>query len=188
MTSSPRDIGLQTYQLVLYRTPVHPEFFKIGGRQHMEQPKYDFEAWIHPGGHTFRFEFDGATLTEVVVPDAAELPERGVLSTIPCVGEKDFEEVFSDRITYVTSIQTETLSNHLYMGCYAEMLEHGEQSDGLVLDAPLAPGEKGLPSLSLIEFQRYSDQIHVQSYHLAGEGGHVLRTQSILQAGTHPMD
>jgi hypothetical protein len=165
--------------------PVHPEFFKIGGRRRMEQPNYEFEAWIHPGGHTFRFEFDGATVTEVVVPEGHTLPDRGMLSTIACIGEKDVEEVFSDRITYVTSIQTESLSDHLYLGSYREMLEHADRTDGLLLDIP---AKGGLPSLSLIEFQRYADQIHTQSYHLVGDGGLVLRTQSILQAGTKPVD
>jgi len=185
MTTSPKDTGLHAYQLLLYRMPVHPEFFQIGGRRRMEQSNYEFEAWIHASGHTFRFEYDGATVTEVVVPEGHQLPDRGVLSTIACVGEKDFEEVFSDRISYVTSIQTETLSDHLYLGSYREMLEHADQTDGLLMDIP---AEEGLPSLSLIEFQRYADQIHTQSYHLCGESGLVLRTQSILQAGTHPLD
>jgi hypothetical protein len=186
MTTSPRDTSLRTYQLLLYRSPVHPEFFQIGGRINMETGTYEVEAWVHPGGHTVRFEFEGATITEVVVPDTHTLPERGVLTTIPCVGEKDFDEVYADRISYVTSIQTETLSDHLYMSSYQEMLEHGQQQS----DCLMMPGikEGRLPSLSVIELQRYADQVHMQSYHFLGDTGLVLRTQSIMQAGTHPME
>ncbi|MCH2138808.1 MAG: hypothetical protein MK074_07130 [Phycisphaerales bacterium] len=186
MTTPQRDTGLQSYQMLLYRTPVHPEFFKIGGRHHVQLANYEFEAWVHPGGHTVRFEYDGATVTEVVVPEAMELPDRGVLTTIPCVGEKDFEEVYSERISFVTSIQTETLSEHLYMGSYREMLEHGGSEDCLVVRGE--DPTTGLPDLSVLELQRYADQIHVQSYHFIGDGAMVLRTQSILQAGTHPME
>ena len=186
MTTSPRDIGIQTHQLLLYRNPVHPEFFKIGGRIHMETATYEVEAWVHPGGHTVRFEFEGATVTEIVSPELQTLPERGVLTTIPCIGDKDFDEVYSDRISYVTSIQTENLSDHLYMSSYQEMLEHGQQQP----DCLMMPGadNTGLPSLSVIELQRYADQVHIQSYHFCGKSGFVLRTQSILQAGTHPME
>lgn len=186
MAYSQRDIGVQTYQMLLYRTPVHPEFFKIGGRSHEQLANYEFEAWIHPGGHTVRFEHDGATVTEIVVPTSSVLPDRGILTTIPCVGEKDFDEIYSDRISFVTSIQTESLSEHLYMGSYREMLEHGQGSECLMVYDEDKP--TGLPDLSLVELQRYADQVHVQSYHFVGDGGFVLRTQSIMQAGTHPME
>ena len=185
MSMTPKDTSLHAYQMLLYRTPVHPEFFQIGGRAHMQQANYECEAWIHPGGHTVRFEHDGATITEVVVPEGATVPERGVLNTIPCVGEKDFEDVYSDRISFVTSIQTEALSEHLYMGSWREMLEHGQQSECLMVKGDPTDG---LPNLSVLEMQRYADQIHIQSYHFMGDGGFVLRTQSILQAGTHPME
>jgi hypothetical protein len=72
------------------------------------------------------------------------------------------------------------------MGSYREMLEHGQGSECLMVYDEDKP--TGLPDLSLVELQRYADQVHVQSYHFVGDGGFVLRTQSIMQAGTHPME
>ena len=43
--------------------------------------------------------------------------------------------------------------------------------------------EAAQPNLSLVEIQRYTDQVHVQGYHLRSDCGLVLRTQSIFQAG-----
>ena len=40
---------------------------------------------------------------------------------------------------------------------------------------------EGTPSLSLIDMQNYKKEYHVQSYHLLGTSGLVLRTQSIFE-------
>ena len=131
--ATPQPItALQPYGMLLYRGPVHPEFFKIAGRKQSSHADFDFEAWIFPGGHVLRFEHATTTLCEVVTDKATELPERGLVTTLPCNGERDFEEIFGDRITFVTSIQTETLSEHLYLGTYQEMLEHGKDPAHLV--------------------------------------------------------
>ncbi len=180
MTAQPPVAGLLSYSMMLYRGPVHPEFFQIAGRRQSSHPDFDFEAWVFPGGHVLRFEHATTTLSEIVTDDPNELPERGLVTTLPCSGERDFEEVFGERISFVTSIQTENLSDHLYLGTYQEMLEHGEDPSCLMTKWK---DPSGHPSLSLIEFQRYSDQIHVQTYHLRGESLMVLRTQSIFQAG-----
>ena len=184
--ATPQPItALQPYGMLLSRGPVHPEFFKIAGRKQSSHADFDFEAWIFPGGHVLRFEHATTTLCEVVTDKATELPERGLVTTLPCNGERDFEEIFGDRITFVTSIQTETLSEHLYLGTYQEMLDHGKDPAHLVTTWKETAEH---PSLSLIEFQRYHDQVHVQTYHLRGDSLSVLRTQSILQAGVEEVE
>ena len=39
----------------------------------------------------------------------------------------------------------------------------------------------GKPSLSLLEMQRFAEEVHVQSYHLRSDCGLVLRTQTIFR-------
>jgi hypothetical protein len=178
MTLSSKTSRLQAYNLALYRSALHPEFFQIDGRARIMHGEYEFEAWISRGGHAVRFEHHGLCLSEVVGEDTESLPERGHVTTLPCAGEKDHEAEFADRVVYMTSMQTETLTDHLYLSTYNEMLEHGRNSDCLLsvwLD------EVGKPNLSLIDLQRYSDEVHVQSYHLRSDCGLVLRTQSIFQ-------
>jgi hypothetical protein len=41
--------------------------------------------------------------------------------------------------------------------------------------------ELGRHNLSLIDTQRYSDEVHVQAYHCRSDCSLVLRTQSIFQ-------
>jgi hypothetical protein len=81
-------------------------------------------------------------------------------------------------ITYMTSIQTETLSDHLYISTYNELLEHGRMCEGLM---SLWTDELGRNNLSLIDMQRFSQEVHVQAYHCRSDCSLVLRTQSIFQ-------
>ena len=171
--------SLQAYHTLLYRVPLHPEFFRIEAREKSSHTNYGFESWLFKGGHAFRFELDDLSVTEIVTPEPGIIPERGLVTSLPCAGEKDHESEIADRVTYVTSIQTETLSDHLYQGTYREMLEHGRMSEGLLK----VWEEGGPPNLSLIEHQRYADEVHIQGYHLRSDCLMVLRTQSIFQIG-----
>ncbi|MCZ6835304.1 MAG: hypothetical protein O7G85_05965 [Planctomycetota bacterium] len=181
MSFSSKVSSLQAYNILLFRSVLHPEFFEIEGRRCIQHGEYEFESWIYKGGHVARFEHSGLCITEVVTDDMSQLPERGLVTNLPCAGEKEHEEEFSDRINYMASIQTETLTDHLFLGTYNELLEHGRNSNALMTiwgDQP----EK--PNLSLFDMQRYSDEVHMQGYHLRSDCGLVLRTQSIFQVAT----
>ena len=164
--------------MLLYRNALHPEFFGIEGRRRIEHGEYEFEGWIFRGGHALRFQLDGLCLTEIVIDQTENLPDRGLATSIACAGEKDHDATFGDRLVYMTSIQTELLIDHLYLDTYAEMLEHGRECEGLM---SMWSDESGKPNLSLLDMQRFSDQVHVQSYHLRSDCDLVLRTQSIFQ-------
>ncbi|MFM9144306.1 MAG: hypothetical protein ACKORL_02790 [Phycisphaerales bacterium] len=166
------------YAMLLYRRAVHPEFFGIEARRKVQHADPELETWIFRGGHCIRFQGAGATFCEVVVDNPTTLPDRGLAGTLPCAGEHDHEEKITDQITYMTTIQSESLSDHLYLGTYKEMLQHGRDSDSLMV-AWTDPG--GKPNLSLIDLQRYRGELHVQGYHLRSAAGLVLRTQSMVQ-------
>ncbi|MCA9289559.1 MAG: hypothetical protein KDA25_00425 [Phycisphaerales bacterium] len=178
MSFASKTSSLQAYHLSVYRAALHPEFFQIDGRRKIEHGGYDFESWIYRGGHVVRFQYEGLCVTEVVSESMDSLPDRGLVTSLPCAGEKDHEGEFADRIAYVTTMQTETLSDHLYLGTYNEMLEHGRMGDCLM--SVWTDGHPN-PNLSLVDMQRYSDEVHVQGYHLRSDCGLVLRTQSIFQ-------
>ncbi len=179
MSFQPKVTSLQAYNMLLYRNALHPEFFGIEGRQRIEHGEYDFEAWIFRGGHALRFQIEGVCLTEIVSDECDMLPERGLVATFPCAGEKDHDARFGDRLTYVTSMQTEVLTDHLYLGTYNEMLEHGRDTDGLL--SVWTETAAGKPNLSLVDTQRFADSVHVQSYHFRSDCGLVLRTQTIFE-------
>ena len=178
MSVQPKATSLQAYNMLLYRNALHPEFFGIEGRRRIEHGDYEFEAWIFRGGHALRFQHDGLCLSEIVTDDVEQMPERGLIATFPCAGEKDHDTTFGEQLVYMTSMQTEILTDHLYLGTYNEMLEHGRRFEGLMSLWTEVPGK---PNLSLVDTQRFADQVHIQSYHLRARCSLVLRTQTIFQ-------
>lgn len=178
MTLPSRTTSLQSYNMHLFRSAIHPEFFPISGRRRLQHGEYEFETWVFRGGHVFRFEFDSVCVTEVVTDQLEKLPERGFITLLPCAGERDHDEQIGDHVSFMTSIQTETLSDHLYQSTYNELVEHGKICEGL---STVWTDELGRNNLSLIDLQRYSDQVHVQAYHCRSDCSLVLRTQSIFQ-------
>lgn len=181
MSFTSKTSSLQAYHMLVYRGPLHPEFFKIENRRKLEHADYELESWIFHGGHVVRFHYDGQCITEVVSEHIQNLPEKNLETTIQCAGEKDHECEFSEELEYVTSMQTETLPEHLYLGTYNEMLEHGRTCDGLMT---VWSDEHGKPNLSLLDVQRYNDEVHLQAYHLRSDCTMVLRTQTIFQVKT----
>ncbi len=178
MSLSSKTSSLQAYNLALFRGALHPEFFQIEGRARIVHGDYEFEAWIFRGGHAIRFEHHGLCICEVVSEGLDTLPERGLVTALPCAGEKDHEAEFADRVVYLTSMQTETLTDHLYLSTYNEMLEHGRMGDCLM---SVWTDELGKPNMSLLDVQRYGEEVHVQTYHIRSDCGLILRTQSVFQ-------
>ena len=169
---------VQAYTTLVYRKALHPEFFGIQGRSRIEHEDFEFEAWIFDGGHALRFQHENSCVCEVVTDQFESLPERGLETNMNCAGERDFEESFGEDIQYMTAMQTETLSDHLYLSTYREMLEHANESKSLMFvsleDAPR-------PSMSVIDVQRFRNEVHVQGFHLRGAANYILRTQSMFK-------
>ena len=151
MTTQAKATTLQAYNMLLYRNALHPEFFGIEGRRRIEHGDYEFEAWIFPGGHALRFQHEDVCVSEIVTDQLEHLPDNGVITTLPCAGERDHDATFGERLVYATSIQTELLPDHLYLGTYEEMVEHGRDLDRLMSEWT---DQAGTPNLSLVDMQR----------------------------------
>jgi hypothetical protein len=179
--AASKSSSLQNYHMLAFRKALHPEFFGIEGRQRVQHGDYETEAWIFRGGHSLRFQLNGFCMSEIVVEHIDQIPDRGLIAALPCAGERDFEEKVAENLVYMTTMQTETLSDHLYLGTYKEMLQHSRENDSLFAAWTDAAGK---PNLSLIDVQHFRTEVHVQGYHLRSDCGLVLRTQSMLQIVT----
>ncbi len=178
MSVTSKTSSLQAYNMAVYRNALHPEFFGIDSRRRITHGDYEFEAWTFEGGHVLRFEYCGVCISELVTDQPDRLPERGLVTALPCAGERDHEAEFADRVLYMTSMQTETLSDHLYLGTYNELLEHGQGGDALMVQWN---DDLERPNLTVVDMQRFNKEVHVQGYHLRSDCMLVLRTQSIFQ-------
>lgn len=181
MSISHKSSNIQVFRLMLYRRAIHPELFGLQGRRTHRQDEYEVESWITAAGHVVRFQVEGKCLTEVVLDDCDHLPELGLVYALPCLGEKDYDlESDEGELGYVTTVQTETLSDNLYMATYREMRDFAHETHALFHE--WKDSENG-QSLSVLDAQKYKSEYHIQSYHLMGNSGLVLRTQSIFEVG-----
>lgn len=168
--------SLQSYQVVLYDRALHPELFRLNGRRQYRQGGWSAEAWIMRGAHLLRFEHGLMCATELVT-DQETLPSSNVVAAFLCAGERDFDHSFGKSgVSYITTVQTESLSENLYMSTLEEMREHARQEECLWLG-----WDDGGPCLSVLDVQQMSREIHMQGYHLQANGGLVVRTQSIFE-------
>lgn len=169
---------LQTYQVVVYDRALHPELFELKGRCVIQHDGYELESWITPGGHVLRFEADTGCVSELLTSQVGGLPDKGVVEAFPCAGERDFEHSFAPcKINYLTTVQTEQLSENLYLSTLEELTEHARDVEAVSHHWRDDTGE----CLSMLDIQRFSSEIHAQSYHLIAQGGLVLRTQTIFE-------
>ena len=177
-TGVTRASSLQNYHMLAFRKALHPEFFAIEGRRRVQHGDYETEAWIFKGGHSLRFTLNGFCMSEIVFEQIDQIPDRGLITALPCAGERDFEEKVAENLVYMTTMQTETLSDHLYLGTYKEMMQHARENDSLFA---AWTDNAGKPNLSLIDVQHFRSEVHIQGYQLRSDCGLVLRTQSMIQ-------
>jgi hypothetical protein len=169
---------LASPQLFLYRRALHPELFALKQRRTIPHTGYEFETWLMQGGHMLRFQIKGFCASELLTAQDTGLPTSGAVATFPCVGEKDYDHPFPEaRVSYGTSMQTETLSENLYNATYNELIDLAKETDALLHIWSEADG----PALSMVELQRYPREIHAHAYHMSPSSGLVLRTQSIFE-------
>jgi hypothetical protein len=178
-TQAKAQVSVGVHNLVLYRRALHPELLPVKARRALSHGYYELEAWLMPSGHAVRFQHRGLILTELVTDREGGLPTTGVVTTFPCQGEKDHEHAFKDSgVNYITSMQTENLSENLYRATYQEMQALAEEVDGLLVQWT---GPDGGRNLSMLDIQRASKECHCQSFHLIAATGLVLRTQTIFE-------
>ena len=181
MTVSHKSSSTKSCRLMVYKRALHPELFKLEGRNLQRHGDYEGEMWICRAGHVVRFQTEGHVMTEAVVEDGDHLPEHGLISALPCLGEKEYEHPRDAQhpIGFVPTIQTEFLTENLYMATYREMMDFATENNSLF---HTWADNEGANCLSLLDVQTFKCELHVQSYHLSGIGGLVLRTQSIFEA------
>jgi hypothetical protein len=174
-----RPAAASVFHLYLYRRPLHPGLFNIKGRRPMAHNAYELEAWILPGGHLMRFKHGTFCCCELLVDHADHLPVDGAVTGLPCTGEQDFEHAFgAERVKYITSLQTETLSDSIYKGTYQEIMDLARENDAL---SHTWTDEQGRRNASVLDVQKLGREVHAQAFHLIAASGLVIRTQTIFE-------
>jgi hypothetical protein len=166
--------------LLLYQRPLHPELFKILGNEKVVRRAYEADIWLVEGGHVVSFSTGKQTLAEVIVANnEPALTDRNLLQTIPCRGEK-YHETTVGNIRYMISTQEEQLSQTLYDATRHEITTYASKRELMTADSPAnSDGTGGF--LSVLDIERRSHELLVQSFHLFDESQMVIKTQGIIE-------
>jgi hypothetical protein len=175
-TKQRRSGGLM---LLLYQKALHPELFKILASEQVSRRAYEADIWLVEGGHVIMFTAGKNTLTEVIVTNNAPLTDRGLLQSIPCRGEKYHEMTAGGNIRYMISTQEEQLTQTLYDATKHEIASYASKRELMTAETPATQEVGG--SLSVLDIERRSHELLVQSFHLFDETQMVIKTQAIVE-------
>lgn len=178
MSVGHKSSASQMFRMMIYGRALHPELFELQARRLDRHGDYEVESWITTSGHHVRFHCAGEVLTEVVIDRGDHLPETGLIHALPCLGEKDYEMEPQGGLGYVSTIQTEQLTDNLYTATFREMQDFANETSSISREWT---DDEGVTCLSVLDTQKYKHEFHLQSYHLLGSSGTVLRTQSIFE-------
>ena len=166
--------------LLMYQRPLHPELFQIMQSEKVARRAYEADIWIIEGGHVVNFVAGKNTLTEVIITGSEQMPDRNLLQTIPCRGEKYHEMTSGTNIRYMVSTQEELLTQTLYEATRHEIATYAARRELLTSEIPATSSERG-GSLSVLDIERRSHELLVQSFHLLDENLMVMKTQTIFE-------
>jgi hypothetical protein len=165
--------------LLLYQRTLHPEFFKIIATEQVSRRAYDADIWLVEGGHVISLTAGKNTLTEVIISNHDALNDRNLLQTIPCRGERYHEMTAGENIKYMISTQEEQLTQTLYDATRHEIATYAAKRELMSGETPATP-ETGA-TLSVLDIERRSHELLVQSFHLFDEHQLVIKTQAIIE-------
>jgi hypothetical protein len=165
--------------LLLYQRTLHPELFKILASEKVDRRAYEADIWLVEGGHVISFTAGKHTLTEVILTTNEPMTDRGLLQTIPCRGEKYHELTTPGNIKYMISTQEEQLTQTLYDATKHEITSYAAKRELMSAETP-AVGDVGA-SLSVLDIERRSHELLVQSFHLFDDNQMVIKTQAIIE-------
>lgn len=165
--------------LLLYQRQPHPEFFKILATEQVSRRGYEADIWLVEGGHVITFTAGKNVLAEVIMTRNDPLSDRGLIQTIPCRGEKYHEEKYGETIKYMISTQEEQLTSTLYDATKREISVYAQKRELMVAESP--GDAENSASLSVLDIERRSHELLVQSFHLFDENLMVIKTQSIIE-------
>lgn len=165
--------------LLLYQRTLHPELFKILASEQVSRRAYEADIWLVEGGHVITFTAGKTTLSEVIATNHDPLVERNLLQSIPCRGEKNHEMNVGGNLRYMISTQEEQLTQTLYDATRQEINAYAAKRE--LMSAESAPTADGGGFLSVLDIERRSHELLVQSFHFFDESLMVIKTQAIIE-------
>ncbi len=165
--------------LQLYQRTLHPELFKVYGTERVSRRAYDADIWLVEGGHVVTFAATKTSLVEVIVTGNEQLPDRNLIQSLQCRGERYHETTVGGNVRYMISTQEEQLTQTLYDATRHEIVTYAAKRELMTAEVPATANGGGF--LGVLDIERRSHELLVQSFHLFDENQMVIKTQGIIE-------
>ena len=174
-TKSRKQAGLM---LMLYNRPLHPELFRTHRSETADRRVYSADIHLVDGGHVVEFTAGDNHLTEVIVSGPENMPERGLIESVLCRGERTHDARPHPNMKYDLATQEEQLPATLYEATRREIKEYAQKRELMWIEVP--PSDTRSGALSALDIERRANQLLVQSFHLFDDSMMVIKTQGII--------
>jgi hypothetical protein len=175
-TKQRRSGGLS---LLLFQRALHPELFKILGSEQVVRRAYEADIWLVEGGHVVTFTAGKTSLVEVIVTGNEQLPDRNLIQSLQCRGERYHETTIGGNLRYMISTQEEQLTQTLYDATRHEISTYAAKRELMSAEGQFPADGGGY--LSVLDIECRSHELLVQSFHLFDESQLVIKTQAIFE-------
>lgn len=179
LESSPQPPELNGMKLYVYRRALHPELFGIFLDHELTASRYQADLWVIGLGHLVCFHTGQSTVTELVSSHGDLMPEAGLVEQFGLNKARERRFCIDEQIHYLTSTQSERMSEPVFDHFCEEMIAFGQQRGLLVQFEQWAGDEQPVP-FSLIDYEHRSADLHVFAYHAFPSQKLVLKTQSVF--------
>jgi hypothetical protein len=163
----------------LYDRPIHPELFDIYHDHHIVKNGYEAQIWVTGCTHVIGFYRDRSSLVEVTADAEKILPQRGRLLELPFRGERDHERKRAEDISYMMSLQVESMSPAVYSRTHHDLARIGAQR-GLFVPFPMWMSHSLTP-FTFIDYEARPNGLHVFAFHAFPSELTIVKTQSIFE-------
>ncbi len=163
---------------MLYRRPLHPEFFDTVASRRVEQDGLTLCVRLIPSGHAVQLECRQQCLVEILATSAMELPPQQRLC------DRRFPLSTSGQLRlsnghYHYNIEHEILPAEQFRHLHDELAWDGSRRGLLFHYQPVH--RLSLAPLSLVQAERVRGGISITTFHTFPDEQAVVKTQSLLE-------
>ena len=166
-------------KFVVYTRPLHPELFEIHHDHRINQPAFDAAIWVTGCTHVVRFSVADDTITEVMAQAEDELPERGLVVSFRCRGEKQHQFETEAHLRYMMNLQVETMSEKVYTATHQDLISAAE-TRGIYVPIPKWQTSALMPFCH-VDYHTTAEGLHIFAYHAFPDELTIVKTQSIFE-------
>lgn len=153
----------QGLRYIIYRRPIHPEFFDIRASRRIEEKYYQASLWVIGHSHVVTVRAGLHSLVEVVTEKGRDVPRRGVLKKVP-IEDNGLDRLQVSEGGVISYTSRFTFSQHAAS-------TYRQKHDGAFFDAfderllhTFPPeGKDQLRPFTLVDFRAERGRLHVQT-------------------------